>query len=100
MKLGKCYVEDVIRMDPYRETKGFQGDILIMHGTKDRIVNMDYIKKAYDTYMEETKNKKTDRRVFFHKIENGAHGFSKKHDAIAIGYIEHFLEESQGDKRI
>lgn len=100
MKLGKCYVEDVINLDPYLETKEFQGDILIIHGTKDRIVNMDYIKKAYDTYMEETKSKRIDRSVIFHKIENGGHGFSKKHDVIAMEHIEHFLEASRGDKRI
>lgn len=100
MKLGKCYAEDVISLDPYLETKGFQGDILIIHGTKDRIVNMDYIEKAYDTYMEETESKRMDRSVIFHKIQNGGHGFSKKHNAIAMKHIEHFLETFREDKRI
>lgn len=100
MKLGKCYVEDVINLDPYQETKGFQGDVFIIHGTKDRIVDMEYIKKAYHTYMEETENKRIDRSVIFHKIEKGGHGFSKKHDVIAMEHIEHFLEASREDKRI
>lgn len=98
MKLGKCYAEDVINLDPYLEIRGFQGDVLIIHGTKDRIVNMKYADKAYNTYMEETENKNLDRTVRFYKIENGEHGFSKKHDAVAIGYIERFLEEGTAGK--
>lgn len=61
---------------------------------------MDYIKKAYDTYMEETESKEIDRSVIFHKIENGGHGFSKKHDVIAMEHIEHFLKASCEDKKI
>ena len=39
MKLGKCYVENVINLDLYLETKGFQENILIIHGTKDRMMS-------------------------------------------------------------
>ena len=52
MKLGKCYVRDVIEMDPYQEIQDFSGDILIVHGTKDKIVNMEYSKRAYEMYSE------------------------------------------------
>lgn len=50
MKLGKCYVRDVIGMNPYQEIQDFSGDILIVHGTKDKIVNMEYSKRAYEMY--------------------------------------------------
>lgn len=92
MKLGKCYVGDVIGLDPYLEIKEFEGDILIVHGKKDRIVNIKYSKQAYSAYVEETKRKNLTRRVLFYRIENGQHGFSKKHDAVAMIYLEHFLE--------
>lgn len=92
MKLGKCYVEDVIHLDPYQEISKFQGDILIVHGTKDRIVNIKYAEQAYAAYTEETKRNHLTRIIFFHKIDNGEHGFSKKHDTVAIGYLEQFLE--------
>lgn len=91
MKLGKCYVEDVIDLDPYQEIKEFPGDILIVHGKSDRIVDLKYSKQAYLTYMEETKRKKLTRKVLFYRIKNGRHGFTKKHDAIAMIYLEHFL---------
>ncbi|MDE7310495.1 MAG: alpha/beta hydrolase [Eubacterium sp.] len=92
MKLGRCYVQDVIGMDPYLETKGFHGDVLIVHGTRDRIVGLKYVKKAYAAYKKETKEKQLDRKVAFRIVKNGKHGFSKKCDRIAVGYMERFLK--------
>jgi len=86
MKLGRCYVEDVIGMNPYEEIRDYQGDVLIVHGTKDDIVNMTYIEQAYDTYMENKTNNKVSLKI----IEDGKHGFSKKHDAMAIQYVKDF----------
>lgn len=91
MKLGKCYVEDVIHLDPFMEISKFQGDVLIVHGTKDRIVNVKYAEQAYAAYSEETKRNNLPRTVLFFEIKKGAHGFSKKHDVIAIDYLEDFL---------
>lgn len=86
MKLGRCYPADVIRMDPYQEIAGYNGDVLLVHGTDDKIVKIDYSKKAYELY----KQRKTGQAVFC-VIEKGAHGFSKKHDRIAIGHMRDFL---------
>lgn len=91
MKLGKCYAEDVIHLDPFQEISKFQGDVLIVHGTKDRVVNIKYAEQAYAAYSEETKRNNLTRTVSFREIENGDHGFSKKHDAIAIDYLQQFL---------
>lgn len=91
MKLGKCYVEDVIRMNPYQEISGYVGDVLIVHGTKDTIVNMKYAETAYETYLESRKQNDASNKVKLHIIEGGAHGFSKKHDVIAIGQIKEFV---------
>lgn len=38
MKLGRCYPADVIDTDPFREIQGYDGPVLIVHGTKDKIV--------------------------------------------------------------
>lgn len=91
MKLGKCYVEDVIRMNPYQEISGYVGDVLIVHGTKDTIVNVKYAETAYETYLESRKQNNASNKVKLHIMEGGAHGFSKKHDAIAIGQIIEFV---------
>lgn len=58
MKLGHCYISDVIEMNPYEAIKGYEG---------------------------------CERNVSYQIIENGAHFFSKKHDRIAMGYLEEFV---------
>lgn len=80
MKLGRCYVADVIGMDPYEQIKSYRGPVLIVHGTKDTIVNPDYSRQAQRAYPN----------AKLHFIEGGAHGFSKKHDAIAIAHLRRF----------
>ncbi|MBE6960830.1 MAG: alpha/beta hydrolase, partial [Ruminococcaceae bacterium] len=81
MKLGRCYVADVIGMDPIAEIKSYRGPVLIVHGTKDNIVKLDYSRQAQRAYPN----------AKLHIIEGGAHGFGKKHDAIAIAHLRRFL---------
>lgn len=85
MKLGRCYPADVIHMDPYEEISGYPGPVLIVHGMKDQIVNVDYAHKAAAAYAVTTPN-----RVDLCIIEGGAHGFSKKHDAVAKNALAGF----------
>ena len=80
MKLGRCYVKDVIDMDPIEEIKSYFGPVLIAHGTKDRIVKLDYSRQAQQAYPN----------AKLHIIEGGAHGFGKKHDAIAMEHLRNF----------
>ena len=80
MKLGQCYVKDVIDMDPIEEIKSYFGPVLIVHGTKDRIVKPDYSRRAQQAYPN----------AKLHIIEGGTHGFGKKHDAIAMEYLRNF----------
>ncbi len=87
MKLGKCYVEDVIKMNPFDEIKGYKEDVLIVHGEKDKIVNINYSKRAFKIY----KNTGSNRNVRFEIIKNGRHGFSKKIDKIAIEILKDFM---------
>jgi len=81
MKLGRCYPADVIDMDPIEEIKAYHGPVLIVHGTKDSIVKLDYSRQAQRAYPN----------AKLHIIEGGAHGFSKKHDAIAISHLRRFI---------
>ena len=87
MKLGKCYPNDVVRMDPYAEISPYQGPVLIIHGTKDRIVNVDYAHKAAAAYEASVPG-----RTQLCIIDDGAHGFSKKHDVIAIDRLKAFAK--------
>jgi len=87
MKLGKCYVEAVVGMNPYEEIKDYENDVMIVHGTADKIVDIKYTKEAIAVYEE-----KADRVVKYYEIDGGAHMFSKKHDKIAMQYIEQFVD--------
>lgn len=88
MKLGRCYMADVLDMDPFEEIKAYEGDVLIVHGTADKIVNIEYAEQAFRTYQDAP----VERKLEFHIIEGGAHMFSKKHDVLAMSYLTQFLE--------
>lgn len=92
MKLGRCYVTDVIGMDPFEEIKDYPGEVLIVHGTEDKIVKWDYAKRAYETYLKSNPaGLPPEQRVTLRLITGGAHGFSKKHDAMAMEEIKKFV---------
>ena len=91
MKLGKCYVRDVIGMDSYQEIQDFSGDVLIVHGTEDKIVNIEYSKRAYEMYLENREKKAGTVDVSCFPLEGGRHGFSKRHDRAAIERLKQFL---------
>ena len=85
MKLGRCYPADVINIDPITEIKSYEGPVLIVHGTKDRIVNLDYSQQAQQAYPN----------AKLQIIEGGGHGFGKKHDTIARAYLQEFAKTSK-----
>ncbi len=87
MKLGRCYIADVVDMNPFDEIKGYQGDVLTVHGTADKIVNISYAEQAVETY----KSQPYDRSVIYQVINGGGHMFSKKHDAAAMEYLKKFV---------
>lgn len=91
MVLGRRYVEDVIHMDPFEEIKDYSGDVLIVHGTKDKIVDCSYSQRAYESYLEAGKEKGYNNRAVLKFIEGAGHGFLKHQDKIAIGYLKKFL---------
>lgn len=80
MKLGRCYVSDVIGMDPIRLIRSYSGPVLIVHGGKDPLVKCDYSRQAQKAYPD----------AKLHIIEGGGHGFGRKHDAIAIAQLKSF----------
>lgn len=78
MKLGRCYAMDVMQMDAFAEIKNYAGRVCIVHGTKDKIVDVSYAKRAAEAYkstmpigMQESK------RVQLHFIDGGGHMFRK-----------------------
>ena len=96
MKLGRCYAMDVMQMDAFAEIKNYAGRVCIVHGTKDKIVDVSYANRAAEAYkstmpigMQEFK------RVQLHFIDGGGHMFSKKHDVIAMKLLKEFAAKHE-----
>lgn len=85
MKLGQQYITDVIEMNPFEKIAPYQGDVLIVHGTKDKIVAMHYAEEAKRAY----------KSAVLHFIEGGTHMFKKKHDVIAMEHLKCFITENE-----
>jgi dienelactone hydrolase len=49
-KVGKKYPLDSMTLDPYREICGFKKPVFIVHGKEDKIVNIDYSRRAAELY--------------------------------------------------
>jgi len=88
MLLGRCYLEDAYDIDIYEEIKGFDGDVLIVHGSKDKNVDITYSQKAYETYLSVESKREEPREVLFRILEKGKHGFDGKYAEMAMEYMK------------
>ena len=52
VNLGRKFVEDAKKLDPWKEMEGFDKPVLICHGTKDELVDISYAKKAAGLYKD------------------------------------------------
>lgn len=50
VRLGSKYIYDAIRLDPFREICSFQKPVFIVHGTKDKLVDINYSRRASKEY--------------------------------------------------
>lgn len=82
--MGGAYPASVIKMDIFREIVKYDGPVLIVHGTKDAIVNVDYAKRAYSAYGAD--------RAQLVIIEDGEHGFKGPHDEQAKEALTNFAK--------
>lgn len=81
--LGKKYIEDVLNYDLYAQAEKFTKNVLLLHGTKDDIVNI--------SYSEELRSRLDS--VEYRVIEGGVHSFQGEHFAEAMEYVTAFLEK-------
>jgi pimeloyl-ACP methyl ester carboxylesterase len=86
MRLGDVYVKDIIGMNVYEEIRGYEGPVLIVHGTKDRIVPVSYSRRAKEVY----------KHCEYVEIGGAGHMFRGEHDRKAMEALERFMT---GDSR-
>ena len=83
MRIGRAYYERFYDgFDIYREIAGYQGDVLIVHGTEAGLVKPEYSAKASNGY----------DHCELHLIFKAGHGFWKpEQQALYHGYVLDFL---------
>ncbi len=95
MKLGRRYVTDVLDMNPFDEIRDYKGPVLIIHGTRDEIVNQSYAHEAYINYLK-THGRVPSGDVQLVMIDGGNHGFNgpraKAWEKYVFFAIRKFLE--------
>lgn len=89
-RLGREFVQDLITMDVYREIADYPGDVLIVHGTEDILVPLEYSSEAIDRYETAAIQQGFRRKAILRIIPGGRHGFSRQHDQQAMQYLTQF----------
>lgn len=81
MKLGGDYARTVIHMDPYEKMKGYNGPVLLIHGTADQIVDISYARKLKNIYPN----------IRYEEIDGGGHMFKGEADKKACRILCDFM---------
>lgn len=84
MRLSRANYEEAAAMDPYLEIGRYQGPVLILHGTADRVVHDVYGIKARDAYRP--------GQCHLQLVRGADHGFPKEMDGAVIDSCLLFLE--------
>ncbi|MDO4460519.1 MAG: alpha/beta hydrolase [Clostridia bacterium] len=82
IKLGGEYARSVIDKNPFEQISGFEGPVLLVHGTGDMIVNIAYSEHAYGCYPD----------IRYERIYGAGHGFSGKHNIQAMTVLSEFMK--------
>lgn len=80
--IGKEYVKSVINTDAYSLIGDFKGRVLLIHGTKDKLVDISYSKKAVEKFSD----------IEFHEIQDAGHGFTGVYDRKAKEILLGFMK--------
>ena len=81
MKLGGDYAKSVIYMDPFQEMSGYRGNVLLVHGTEDKVVDISYARKLKDIYPS----------CDYHEIAGAGHLFKGRYDKEACQILRGFM---------
>ena len=81
MRVGKVYSEKLMDYDVFAEIAGFDKPVLIIHGDADKVVPIEYGKRAEEVYND----------VEFITMENEDHGFSAKGKLVAAEQSYKFI---------
>lgn len=55
LELGRAYMEEIVKMDELQMARGYNGPVLLIHGTEDELVPVDCVYKYQTVYGDQMK---------------------------------------------
>ena len=83
VKLGRKFMLDIRPMKPFETIGKYKGKVLIVHGTDDKVVPLDYSRRAQSTYQN------AELKI----IDKAGHGFKPEERVLSNQYVREFLSE-------
>lgn len=83
VKLGRKFMMDIRDMKPFDVIGSYKGNVLIIHGTDDKVVPLDYSRRAEKTYEHAT----------LKIINKAGHGFKPHERVLSNQYVREFLQK-------
>lgn len=100
MKVGRGYAESVLELDPFSVIPAYHGDVLLVHGNADNLVDISYSRRAYAAYRTsaeaalEAGQITAMPQIAFHVVEGAGHIFTKsRHNRDAVKAVTAFLAD-------
>lgn len=83
MTVGRAYFEDLLDYDIYEDIRGYDKDVLMIHGDRDSLVPLSYSERALEVYPS----------AQLEVIPGAGHGFSGNAAQQAIQFMTEYLQE-------
>ena len=82
--LGRIYAEDAMSFDIYDVIKNYPGPVLLIHGTADQLVPIEYSRRAVEVFPA----------AELVELEGAGHGFGPEDEEKSIGLALEFVKEN------
>ena len=84
--ISRAYIEGAQKLDAMEAITSYPGDVLLVHGTADRIVSFSYAEKAFSAYQGRSTGS-----IQLLPIQSADHGFRNEQDELAKAAVQQFL---------
>jgi pimeloyl-ACP methyl ester carboxylesterase len=89
MKIGRSYAAEVLDWDYREKIRGYHGKTILIHGTKDDVVDLRYAREARECYDD----------CHYYEIEGGGHVFTGVHDEEAKAILKRELALGEDENK-
>ena len=100
MKLGRGYAASVMELDPFAVIPAYRGDVLLVHGNADHLVDISYSRRAYEAYRAAAEAAMhageiaAMPQIVFHEVDGAGHIFTKpRHHQDAVRAVTAFVAQ-------